>query len=40
MRLINALARQLDAELRFERSESGGTQIDVIVPEAAPRAGV
>jgi two-component sensor histidine kinase len=40
MHLIQALARQLDAELRFGCGESGGTQVDVIVPEAPPQAGV
>jgi two-component sensor histidine kinase len=39
MRLINALARQLDAELRFGGGEGGGTRVDILVPEPPPQAG-
>lgn len=36
MRLIGALARQLDADIRFGRDGGGGARVDLLVPEAVP----
>jgi hypothetical protein len=36
MRLIGALARQLQADIRFAPADGSGTRVDLLVPELLP----
>jgi two-component sensor histidine kinase len=36
MRLVDALARQLDAQIRFGAAEGRGTRVDLLIPESLP----
>jgi two-component sensor histidine kinase len=36
MRLVGALARQLDAQVRFGTAEGHGTRVDLLIPESLP----